>query len=103
MRWFRPRAPKNPVGQVLEVDGRKLGVVDLGSAWSRDVRALINKNILTDGEPFRSGGVVGTACLPVLGTASTAASSLLAGNVFLASANPATLMAIGGGVGVRQS
>lgn len=84
---------------MLKVDGRELGVVDLGSAWSRDVRALINRNILTDGEPFRSGGVVGTACLPVLGTASTAASSLLAGNVFLASANPATLMAIGGGVG----
>ena len=99
MRWFRPRAPKNPVGQVLKVDGKEFGVVDLGSAWSRDVRALINKNILTDGEPFRSGGVVGTACLPVLGTASTAASSLLAGNVFLASANPATLMTIGGGVG----
>ncbi|MYC87150.1 MAG: hypothetical protein F4X22_02790 [Gemmatimonadales bacterium] len=35
----------------------------------------------------------------MLGTGSTAASSLLAGNVFLATANPATLMTIGTGVG----
>ena len=36
---------------------------------------------------------------PLFGAGSTAASSLLAGNVFLATANPATLMTIGTGVG----
>ena len=35
----------------------------------------------------------------MLGVGSTAASSLMAGNVFLATANPATLMTIGSGVG----
>ena len=35
----------------------------------------------------------------MLGAGSTAASSLMAGNVFLATANPATLMTIGSGVG----
>ena len=53
-------------------------------------------------KPFRSGGVLGTSCLPVLGAGSTAASSLIAGNVFLATASPATLMAMKGvGVGFR--
>ncbi len=36
---------------------------------------------------------------PLLGAGSTAASSLLAGNVFLATVNPQTLMTIGTGVG----
>ena len=41
--------------------------------------------------------------VPMLGAGSTAASSLLAGNVFLATANPATLMTIGTGVGIGLS
>ena len=36
---------------------------------------------------------------PLFGTGTTAASSLLAGNIFLATADPATLMTIGRGVG----
>ena len=100
MGWFsRPRAPRKPVGQIVAVQDRELGVVDLGSEISRDVRALIDRNMLTHGEPFGSGGALGTSCLPILGAGSAAASSLFAGNVFLATANPATLMAIQGGVG----
>ena len=100
MEWLRRlRVPKKPAGQILRVDDRELGVVDLGSVISRDVRALIERNILTHGEPFRSGGVLGASSLPILGTGSAAASSLFAGNVFLATANPATLMAMKGGVG----
>ena len=83
----------------MKVEDRELGVVDLGSVISRDVRALMDRNVLTHGEPFRSGGVLGASCLPILGTGSAAASSLFAGNVFLATANPATLMAMKGGVG----
>ena len=69
-----------------------------GSAISRDVRALVERNTLTHGEAFRTGGVLGSSCLPVVGAGSAAASSLFAGNVFLATANPATLMAVKGGV-----
>ena len=99
MGWFRrARAPKAASGQVVTVDSGKLAVVDLGSVISHDVRALIQRNTLTHGEPFRSGGVLGTSCLPILGAGSAAASSLFAGNVFLATANPATLMALNGGV-----
>ena len=43
--------------------------------------------------------MLGSACLPLLGVGSTVSSSLLAGNIFLATANPATLMQIGAGVG----
>ena len=50
--------------------------------------------------PARSGGVIESSwVLPMFGAGSTAASCLLAGNVFLATANPATLMTIGTGVG----
>lgn len=104
MRWFKfsrapeSRVPERPSGQITTLDDRRLGVIDLGRAASSDVRSLIDRNILTHGEPFRTGGVLGTACLPVLGAGSAAASSLFAGNVFLATANPATLMTVGGGV-----
>ena len=99
MGWFNTRrGRKKPVGQIVTIENRDLAVVDLGSSISRDVKALIDGNILTNGEPFRTGGVVGASCLPILGAGSAAASSLFAGNVFLATANPATLMAVKGGV-----
>ena len=105
-RWLHGRRQdaagdphREPVGQIMTIDGQDLGIVDLGTNLSQDLRSLIDKNILVHGEPFSSGGVLGPACLPVIGTGSTVASSLLAGNVFMATANPSTLMTIGGGVG----
>lgn len=87
--------PRTPVGQILTHDERSLALVDLG----RDASKALRASWPTD-QPFKSGGVVeSTWFLPMLGTGSTAASSLMAGNVFLATANPATLMTIGSGVG----
>ena len=84
-----------PVGQILTHEGRELALVDLGQDASNALRASWSYD-----QPFQSGGVVdSTWVLPTLGAGSTAASSLLAGNVFLATANPATLMTIGSGVG----
>ena len=88
-------APRDPVGQVLTHDGRSIVLVDLG----RDASDALRASWSTD-QPFQSGGVVNSAwLLPMLGAGSTAVSSLAAGNVFLATANPATLMTIGSGVG----
>ena len=87
--------PRNPVGQILTHDERSIALVDLG----RDASIALRASWLTD-QPFQSGGVVeSTWLLPMLGAGGTAASSLMAGNVFLATANPATLMTIGSGVG----
>ena len=87
--------PRNPVGQILTHDERSIALLDLGRDASRALRA----SWPTD-QPFQSGGVVeSTWLLPMLGAGSTAVSSLMAGNVFLATANPATLMTIGSGVG----
>ncbi len=59
MKWFNwRRRQKKPVGQVATIDNRQLAIVDLGTAISRDVRALIDRNTLTHGEPFRSGPAV---------------------------------------------
>ena len=87
--------PEKPVGQILTHQGRSIALVDLG----RDASDALRASWPAD-QPFRSGGVVDSSwLLPMLGAGSTAASSLMAGNVFLATANPATLMTIGSGVG----
>lgn len=87
--------PCDPVAQVLTYEGRSIALVDLGRNASEALRASWS----TD-RPFQSGGVIESAwLLPMIGTGSTLASSLFAGNVFLATANPATLMTIGSGVG----
>lgn len=88
-----------PTGQVAEIDGNRIGVVDLGVEISRDLRLRIERNILTYGEPFATGGVLGPAALPIVGAGAAVSSSLMAGNIFLATANPASLMSIGAGVG----
>ena len=92
---LRQDIPRDPVGQVLTYDGRSIALVDLGRDASDALRAS-----WPTVRPFQSGGVIESAwMLPMLGVGSTTASSLFAGNVFLATANPATLMTIGTGVG----
>ncbi len=88
--------PQDPVGHVLtHEEYGKVAVVDLGREVSEALRATWPATI-----PFKSGGAIDSVWLqPLVGAGSTAASSLLAGNVFLATANPATLMTIGTGVG----
>ncbi|MDE0129918.1 MAG: hypothetical protein OXQ86_10180 [Gammaproteobacteria bacterium] len=91
-----PQAPpRQPVGQVLASDGHPpVAVVDLG----RDISAALRTS-WDDGRPFESGGVIDSVWLqPLFAAGSTAASSLAAGNVFLATANPETLMVIRGGL-----
>lgn len=92
-----PKAPRDPIGQILIHEGRSLALVDLGSSFSDTLRAAWRD---AGEHPHESGGIIESAwLLPALGGAGTASSSLLAGNVFLATANPATLMTIGTGVG----
>ncbi len=88
-------APRQPVGQILaHEEHQPVAVVDLGRDISVALRASWD-----EGRPFGSGGVIESAWLqPLFGAGSTAASSLLAGNVFLATADPNTLMQIGSGV-----
>ena len=92
----RNSAPSGPVGQVVKHDGQQdLAFVDLGSRASDQLRESWGEE-----RPFQSGGVIESVWLqPLLGGGATVASSLLAGNVFVATANPATLMTIGSGVG----
>ena len=91
-----PQAPpRQPVGQVLASDGHpSIAVVDLGRDISNALRASWD-----DGHRFESGGVIDSVWLqPLFAAGSTAASSLAAGNVFLATADPKTLMVIRDGV-----
>ena len=76
----------------MSIEGQDIAIIDLGCKVGSVLVPDIERNILTHGKPFESGGLLGPACLPILGAGSAVASSLLAGNVFLATANPATLM-----------
>ena len=93
---LRPEVPQDPVGQILTHEGySKIALVDLGREASEALRAS-----WSPARPFPSAGVIDSTWLqPLLGAGSTAASSLLAGNVFMATVNPQTLMTIGTGVG----
>ena len=93
---LKQEVPRDPVGQVHTRDGYpNIAMVDLGREVSETVRAS-----WPAARPFQSGGAVDSGwLLPFIGAGSTAASSLFAGNVFLATANPSTLMTIGAGVG----
>ncbi len=84
------------VAQIVKHDGQQdLAFVDLGSRVSNQLRES-----WSSGPGFHSDHAIESVWLqPLLGGGGMVASSLLAGNVFLATANPATLMAIGPGVG----
>ena len=100
MMWFGwRRLARHPVWEKRSIDEQEFGVIDLGRDVSRDLRVHIEKAINTHGKPFETGGILNPAFLPVLGAGSAMASSLFAGNVFLATADPATLMQIGAGFG----
>lgn len=91
-----PQPPREPVGQIFTHEGHpEIAVVDLGRDISDALRASWDA-----GHLFESGGVIQSVWLqPLFATGTTASSSLLAGNVFLATADPSTLMTIGGGKG----
>ena len=93
---LRQEVPQDPVGQVLTHEQYgQVAVVDLGKQVSEKLREAWPTQ-----SPFQAAGVIESSwLLPLLGAGSTAASSLVAGNVFIATANPATLMALGTGVG----
>ena len=83
------------MGEILAYDRHPpIAVVDLGRDISKAMRASWD-----DGRPFESGGVIDSTWLqPLFATGSTAGSSVFAGNVFLATADPKTLMVISKGV-----
>ncbi len=93
---LRPDLPQDPVGQILTHDGHpNIAVVDLG----RDVSEALRQSWSAT-RPFQSGGAIDSGwLLPLLGAGGATASSLFAGHVFVATANPATLMTVGAGVG----
>ena len=91
---LRQNIPGDPVGQVLTYEGRSIAFVDLGKDASDALRASWSMT-----RQLQATAVIESAWLLPMLVGSTAASSLSSGNVFLATANPATLMTIGTGIG----
>ena len=95
--WLRPA--RRAVWEKKIIDQQEFGVIDLGSDVSRDLRRHIDEAMATHGRPFETGGVLSPGLFPILGAGLATTSSLFAGNVFLATVDPATLMRMGAGVG----
>ena len=87
--------------RLIEANSQKLALLDLGQKLSTALRKELDQGLLETGRPFPSGGPLGPACLPLAGAGAGAgiATSLAAGNVFVATADPATLMRLGNGLG----
>lgn len=88
-----------PTAPFVQVDGEEMAILDLGRQVSSALRKELDQGLLETGRPFRSGGPLGHVCLPLAGGGAGVATSLAAGNVFVATADPATLMTIGKGLG----
>ena len=100
MAWFDwLRLARRSVWDTRMIDHQEVGVIDLGRDVSRDLRRHIDEAIAIHGKPFETGGALGPGWFPLLGAGAATASSMFAGNVFLATADPATLMRMGAGVG----
>lgn len=89
----------SPTVQLVRLDGEQLAFFDLGSKLSSALRKELDQGLIETGRPCVSGGPLGHACLPLAGAGAGVATSLAAGNVFVATADPATLMRLGRGLG----
>lgn len=98
----------------VDGEGPALALLELGIERSSELIKRLDEQLLATGRPFRTGGTLGTACLPLAAGGAAMTSSLAAGNVFLAFEPAAWLMqakaggvysavTMGGGQIVRQA
>ena len=59
MIFGKRRGSRDPVGQVVSIEGQDMAIIDLGREVSSVLVPDIERNILTHGKPFESGGLVG--------------------------------------------
>lgn len=80
----------------------KIRLFSIGGITKDKIIEQFNKNYLIEGDHIKNGGKASnSSILTLLGTGSGALglSAVASGNLFMATANPATLMTIGNGVG----
>lgn len=102
MFWGR-RAGKVQVKQFTSEDGNPVGALMVFDGKLRDsIVTNFEENFRLEGNHIKNGGKISkTSILTLLGSGGGAlgTSAVMSGQLFMATANPATLMAIGNGVG----
>lgn len=82
--------------------GEKFGLLAINGNLKNEIIKNLQVNFNVKGDYIKTGGVLSNLCIPTLlasGSGSLALSAATSGTLFMATANPATLMAIGNGVG----
>lgn len=101
--FLRRRTGKVRVKQFTSEDGNPVGALMAFDGKLRDsIVAKFEENFRLEGDHIKNGGKISkTSVLTLLGSGGGAlgTSAAMSGQLFMATANPATLMAIGNGVG----
>lgn len=82
--------------------GEKFGLLAINGDLKNNIIANFQSNFMAQGYHIKTGGALSELCIPTLLAGGGGAFGLTAatsGTLFMATANPATLMAIGNGVG----
>lgn len=82
--------------------GEKFGLLSINGDLKNNIIENFQANFIMQGDHIKTGGTLSKLCIPTLLASGGGALGLAAatsGTLFMATANPATLMAIGNGVG----
>lgn len=82
--------------------GEKFGLVAINGEMKTAILKNLQTNLAIQGQYVSSGGALSEFCVPTLlasGTGALGMAAATSGTLFMATANPATLMTIGSGVG----
>lgn len=101
--FFRKRSTKN-VAKIYECpeSGEKFGLIAINGDMKNKLIDKFNETFSIQGDHISRGGKASDLCIPTLlasGGGALGISAAASGTLFIATANPATLMAIGNGVG----
>ncbi len=82
--------------------GEKFGLMAINGDLKNNIIANFQSNFMAQGYHIKNGGALSELCIPTLlasGGGAFGLATATSGTLFMATANPATLMAIGNGVG----
>ncbi len=101
---FRKRKQTKNYAKIYECpdSGEKFGLLALNDDLKNKIIESLQANFKEQGDYIKTGGALSELCIPTLLVSGGGALGLAAatsGTLFMATANPATLMAIGNGVG----
>jgi hypothetical protein len=101
---FKMRKQTKNYSKIYECpeSGEKFGLLAINGNLKNKIMENLRENFIAQGDHIKNGGAISKLCIPTLlagGSGALGLSAAASGTLFMATANPATLMAIGNGVG----